>query len=105
MKYAIFFSLDILGKQQHLFLNRKIINRKMADNKIQPHKDNLNGFAHEIRYIIDNAHIHAVRSIDHVRVVMYWFIGKRIFEEGQMGKENVFLKDWSMVLSIDPTWR
>ena len=77
----------------------------MADNEIQPHKDDLKGFAHEIENIIDNAHIHAVRSIDHVRVVMYWPIGKRIFEEGQMGKENVFLKDWSMVLSIDPTWR
>ena len=60
----------------------------MADNKIQPHKDNFNGFAHEIRYIIDNAHIHAVRSINHVRVVMYWFIGKRIFEEEQMGKNR-----------------
>ena len=44
----------------------------MADNKIQPHKDNLNDFVHEIRHIIDDARIHAVRSIDHLRIVMYW---------------------------------
>lgn len=34
----------------------------MADNKIQPHKDNFNGFAHEIENIIDNARIHSPRT-------------------------------------------
>ena len=36
----------------------------MADNKIQPHKDNLNGFAHEIRYIIDNANLYCFLVTD-----------------------------------------
>ena len=42
----------------------------------------------EIRAIIDQARHHAVRSIDHTRVLMYWNIGKRIFEKEQQGKER-----------------
>lgn len=42
----------------------------------------------EIRSIIDNARTNAVRAVDYQRVVMYWNIGKRIFEEEQHGKER-----------------
>ncbi len=45
-------------------------------------------FVSEIRRIIDEARVHAVRSIDHARVVMYWSIGKRIFEKEQEGKDR-----------------
>ena len=49
---------------------------------------NIKGFVYEIRAIIDQARHHAVRSIDHTRVLMYWNIGKRIFEKEQQGKER-----------------
>ena len=49
---------------------------------------NIKGFVDEIRAIIDQARHHAVRSIDHTRVLMYWNIGKRIFEKEQQGKER-----------------
>ena len=45
-------------------------------------------FIGEIRAIIDNARVTAVRSVDFCRVQMYWNIGKRIFEEEQQGKER-----------------
>lgn len=45
-------------------------------------------FVSEIRHIIDEARAHAVRSIDRARVVMYWSIGKRIFEKELEGKER-----------------
>lgn len=49
---------------------------------------NLKEFVDEIRGIIDQARNHAARSVDQVRVVMYWNIGKRIFEKEQQGKER-----------------
>ena len=49
---------------------------------------NIKGFVDEIRAIIDQARHHAVRSIDRTRVLMYWNIGKRIFEKEQQGKER-----------------
>jgi len=48
----------------------------------------MDGFVGEIRQIIDSVREHAVRSVDHARVVMYWSIGKRIFEEEQQGKDR-----------------
>jgi predicted nuclease of restriction endonuclease-like (RecB) superfamily len=42
----------------------------------------------DIQSIINNARDKAVRSVDHERVLMYWHIGKRIFEEEQHGKER-----------------
>lgn len=45
-------------------------------------------FISEIRRIIDEARTNAVRSVDFCRVMMYWNIGKRIFEEEQQGKER-----------------
>lgn len=45
-------------------------------------------FISEIRRIIDEARTDAVRSVDFCRVMMYWNIGKRIFEEEQQGKDR-----------------
>ena len=43
---------------------------------------------HQIQSIIANAKEKAVRSVDTERVLMYWQIGKVIFEEEQAGKER-----------------
>lgn len=45
-------------------------------------------FLAEIKDIIFNARINAVRSVNWERTLMYWNIGKRIFEEEQQGKER-----------------
>ena len=55
---------------------------------IKKQRDDLSTFVVEIRHIIDDARVHAVRSIDHARVIMYWSIGKRIFEKEQEGKNR-----------------
>lgn len=43
-------------------------------------------FVTDIRQIINDARINAVRSVDFCRVQMYWHLGKRILEEEQQGK-------------------
>jgi predicted nuclease of restriction endonuclease-like (RecB) superfamily len=42
----------------------------------------------DVKQIIADARTNAVRAIDHQRTLMYWHIGKRIFEEEQQGKER-----------------
>ena len=42
----------------------------------------------QIRSIISTAKDRAIRSVDTERVLMYWQIGKLIFEEEQQGKER-----------------
>ena len=42
----------------------------------------------DARRIIDAARANAVRSVDFNRVMMYWNLGRRIFEEEQHGKER-----------------
>ncbi|WP_323515416.1 DUF1016 N-terminal domain-containing protein, partial [Mucilaginibacter sp. 5C4] len=42
----------------------------------------------DIQSIINKARESAVRAVDHERVIMYWHIGKRIFEEEQGGKDR-----------------
>src|SRR5690606_5035574 len=42
----------------------------------------------EIKAIITQAKEKAIRAVDHERVLMYWHIGKRIFEEEQEGKDR-----------------
>ncbi len=42
----------------------------------------------QIQSIIANAQTRAIRSVDNERVLMYWQIGKVIFEEEQQGKER-----------------
>lgn len=49
---------------------------------------NITSLHQEIRQIINNARINAVRSVDFCRVQMYWNIGRRIVEEEQQGKER-----------------
>ena len=45
-------------------------------------------FVTEIKTIIGNARESAIRSVDYQRVLMYWRIGQRVFEEEQQGKER-----------------
>lgn len=57
----------------------------------------------EIKLIIVQSREQAVRAVDHARVLMYWNIGMRIFEEEQAGKERAeygafLLKSLSEVL-------
>lgn len=42
----------------------------------------------EIKSIISQSREQAIRTVDHVRALMYWKIGKRIFEEEQEGKDR-----------------
>lgn len=42
----------------------------------------------DVRDIIDMARANAVRSVDFNRVMMYWNLGRRIFEEEQHGKDR-----------------
>lgn len=42
----------------------------------------------DARRIIDDARANAVRSVDFNRVMMYWNLGKRIFEEEQLGQDR-----------------
>lgn len=42
----------------------------------------------DIKSIIAQSKDKAIRSVDHQRTLMYWNIGKRIFEEEQEGKER-----------------
>jgi predicted nuclease of restriction endonuclease-like (RecB) superfamily len=46
------------------------------------------GLLVDARQIIDTARANAVRSVDFNRVMMYWNLGKRIFEEEQQGKDR-----------------
>lgn len=50
--------------------------------------DLANSFVNDIKQIIDQARISAVRSVDFHRVEMYWKMGERIFNEEQQGKER-----------------
>jgi predicted nuclease of restriction endonuclease-like (RecB) superfamily len=47
-----------------------------------------NSIISDIKQIIEQSKETAIRSVDFVRVQMYWQIGKRIFEEEQQGKER-----------------
>ncbi|MBL1410821.1 DUF1016 N-terminal domain-containing protein [Sphingobacterium faecale] len=42
----------------------------------------------DIKAIIFQSKDKAIRAVDHQRTLMYWHIGKRIFEEEQEGKER-----------------
>lgn len=60
-----------------------------------------------IQSIIANAQARAIRSVDTERVLMYWQIGKVIFEEEQQGKERAeygeFLKK-SLADALEPQY-
>ena len=42
----------------------------------------------DIKAIIAQSKERAIRAVDHERTLMYWDIGKRIFEEEQQGKDR-----------------
>src|SRR5690606_28228569 len=42
----------------------------------------------DIKNIISRSKENAIRTVDHERTLMYWHIGKRIFEEEQSGKDR-----------------
>lgn len=42
----------------------------------------------DIKAIIAGSRENAIRAVDNERTIMYWTIGKRIFEEEQEGKER-----------------
>lgn len=42
----------------------------------------------DIKSIIARSKENAIRAVDHERVLMYWYIGKAIFEEEQQGKRR-----------------
>lgn len=68
---------------------------------------NIKEFVDEIRAIIDQARHHAARSIDHTRVLMYWNIGKRIFEKEQQGKERADYGSYlikNLAMTIEPEY-
>ena len=43
---------------------------------------------YDIKSIITKSKDNAIRAVDHQRTLMYWHIGKRIFEEEQEGKDR-----------------
>ena len=45
-------------------------------------------FIGEIKHLIVSSQDKAIRAVDFARVVLYWNIGKRIFDEVQKGKER-----------------
>ena len=47
-----------------------------------------NSILDDARNIIEKSRSNAVRSVDFCRVLMYWNLGKRIFEEEQQGKDR-----------------
>jgi len=62
-------------------------------------------FLHEIHAIIATARDRAIRSVDTERVLMYWQIGKVIFEEEQQGKDRAGYGDFlikSLSESLQP---
>ena len=56
-------------------------------------------FLQQIETIISSSQEKAIRSVDSVRVIMYWEIGKVIFEEEQHGKERAGYGEF-LIISI-----
>ncbi|TRX36317.1 PDDEXK nuclease domain-containing protein [Flavobacterium restrictum] len=62
---------------------------------------------HEIHAIIATARDRAIRSVDTERVLMYWQIGKVIFEEEQQGRERAGYGDFlikSLANTLEPEY-
>lgn len=49
---------------------------------------NENRLYNDVRAIIEEARANAVRSVDFNRVLMYWNMGRRVFEEEQHGTDR-----------------
>lgn len=48
----------------------------------------------DIKLLVARAKDNAIKSVDHQRTLMYWHIGKRIFEEEQQGKDRAGFGDY-----------
>lgn len=62
-------------------------------------------FVSDIRDIITSARTEAIRSVDFLRVMMYWSIGQRIMVEEQQGKERADYGTYllrNLAASIEP---
>ena len=46
------------------------------------------GFINEVKGIIEQSRIKAIRSVDHLRVRMYWELGRKIVDEEQQGNKR-----------------
>ena len=51
-------------------------------------------FYNDIREIILNARSNAVRSVEFTRLMMYWYLGERIFVEEQRGQNRAEYGDY-----------
>ncbi len=51
-------------------------------------------FINEVKGIIEQSRLKAIRSVDHVRVRMYWELGRKIVEEEQQGNKRAKFKDF-----------
>ena len=60
----------------------------MGEGKMGAEIFTIDGLVSDARKIIDAARANAVRSVDFNRVMMYWNLGRRIFEEEQQGKDR-----------------
>ena len=60
----------------------------MGEGKMGNEIMTIDDLVSDARKIIDTARANAVRSVDFNRVMMYWNLGRRIFEEEQQGKER-----------------
>ena len=61
----------------------------------------------DARLIIDTARANAVRSVDFNRVMMYWHLGRRIFEEEQQGKDRAEYGAYltrNLALALEPEY-
>ncbi len=63
------------------------------------------GFVDEIKSIIEQSRVSAIRSVDHIRVKMYWELGRKIVEEEQEGKQRAeygsfLIKNLSVSLTV-----
>lgn len=65
-------------------------NGESTANELLPEDVQLTGgsLLSDAKRIIDAARANAVRSVDFNRVMMYWNLGRRIFEEEQCGKDR-----------------
>ncbi len=72
--------------KQHNNKNKSVvfIYRPTYQKKMQIKKE----LIQEIRQIIANSQTKAIRSVDTERVLMYWNIGRKIFEEEQQGEDR-----------------
>ena len=70
-------------------MNQKLSKGNYALQQVQQPLENIRKeFINDVRNIIEGARERSIRSVDTCRVRMYWDIGRRIFEEEQLGKER-----------------